>query len=55
MYIQFRTRRAALVQAICLAYGCIVRNKAIDIKYMPSVKRKQSSLFLTMKVFIKLK
>jgi hypothetical protein len=27
MYIQFRTRRAALVKAICLAYGCMVENK----------------------------
>lgn len=27
MYLQFRTRRAALVKAICLAYGCMVENK----------------------------
>lgn len=35
MYLQFRTRRAALVKAICLAYGCMVENKGDRYKVYP--------------------
>lgn len=35
MYLQFRTRRKALVKAICLAYGCMVENKGDRYKVYP--------------------
>lgn len=35
MYLQFRTRREALVKAICLAYGCMVENKGDRYKVYP--------------------
>lgn len=35
MYLQFRTRRAALVKAIGLAYGCMIENKGDRYKVYP--------------------